>query len=208
MALSREQLKRTIEGRSVKGAALLERLARGRDHRRRMTWPGGSLEIELQILTRAETADAHADAIAACAARGLDGKSMNTRAVEAMVDEEITQTLARAVRDPATHEPLTSAADLAAVATEDELVALYNAYSDLRHAADPEPDELPEDEFRALEDAVKKKDEHRLNAIVSSMPRPWLRSSVLRLVSSLSPSSISTGDSSSSPTTSAPAATE
>lgn len=184
----------------VDGTALLERLARGRDLRQRMAWPGGQLEIELQVLTRAETAAAHAAAIKALEARGIDPKSNTPRAVEAMVDEELTQILARAVRDASTHEPLAASADeLAAVATDDELVTLFNAYTDLRQSVDPSPEEMPEEEWGALLAAVKKKDASLLRTTVSSMPPSWLRTSVVRLATSLTPSSSSTESSSTSP---------
>ncbi len=200
MALSKQELVKRLTVRPGNGTALVERLARGRDLRRRMTWPGAGLEIELKVLSSAEASDAHLAAAATITARGLDAKSMNPRSVEALATEEFTEILARAVCDPATHEPLAvCAADLAAAATEDELVALYNAYSDLRHEVDPEPDEMPESEFAAIDAALKKKDATLLSAIVSSMPRPWLRSTVLRLATSLTASSTSTSDSSSSP---------
>lgn len=200
--MKREDLfKRVAERPPTKPAAeLLERIGRGRDLRHRTTWPGGSLELELQVLTRGETAAAHAAAFSACAARGLDHKDMSARAVEARVDEEMVQILAAAIRDPATHERLFRTADeLSGVATDDELVALFNAYADHRHSVDPDPELMPESEFAAFEDALKKKDVNRLSAIVSGMPRHWLRSSVLRLATSPTPSSTSIFDSQPSP---------
>lgn len=180
-------------------ADLVARLARGRDLRAITTWPGGGLALELQILTRAETADAHAAALAACAARGITETANTPRAIEARADEEMTQILARAIRDPATHAPLfASAEELASVATDDELVALFNSYADHRHAVDPEPAELSEEVVAEIDAALGKADGTRLSAIVSSMPRHWLRSTALRLATSLRSSSTSTSGSSTS----------
>lgn len=197
--LKREDLfkRATAPGKLGGGAALLERLGRGRDLRKRVTWPGGTLELDLQVLSRGETADALSAAVSACTARGIDQASTSVRAVEARTDEEITQILARAIRDAETGRPLfASAEELASIATDDELVALFNAYADHRHDVDPDLGEMPEEEFRALEDALKKKDETRFNSIVSTMPRAWLRTSVFRLVTSQTDRSSSTSDSS------------
>lgn len=202
MAVTREEVLGRIGRRPAgkDGSAIMERLGRGRDLRHRMTWPGGTMELELQVLTRGETASALAAALVACAARGISESATSPRSIEARVDEELTQILAIAIREPETHERVFKSADeLAAVATDDELVTLFGAYSDHRHAVDPDPEEMPAEDFAALEDAIKKKDERLLSDIVFGMPRPWLRTSALRLATSLMGSSTSTSGSSASP---------
>jgi hypothetical protein len=180
----------TAPARSEAAAGLVARLARGRELRKRLRWPGAQLEVDLQVLTRAETAQAHADAIAACAKRGIDDSSLAPRSIEARADEEMVQILSRAVLDVETGKPLcTSAEELAGVATDDELVALFNAYADHRHAVDPDIGDMPAEELALLDEAIKKKDETLLSRLVSSMPRPWLRSLVVRLATSPTPSS-------------------
>ncbi len=191
--IKREDLFRGLTAAPSKtGAWLVDRLGRGRALARRTTWPGGSLELELRVLTREEAGAAFAAAMAACAKRGIDEKSTSPRAVEARTDEEVVQILVRALRDLDGHPLFASADELASIATDDELAALYAAYSDHRQDIDPSPDTMPEADFQALEEAVKKKDETLLSSIVSSMPRAWLRTSVLRLATSPTPSSSST----------------
>ncbi len=197
--LKREELFKGLTAaptRAAAGAWLVERLGRGHSLSRRMKWPGGTLELELRVLTRDEAGAAYLAAMAACAKKGIDDKSTSPRAVEARTDEELVQILVRALRDVDGHALFASPDELASIATDDEIVALYEAYSDLRHEVDPLPDEMPEAEFQALEEALKKKDATLLSSIVSSMPRAWLRTSVLRLATSPTPSSSSTPGSS------------
>lgn len=179
-------------------AGIAARLGRGKSLRMDAVWPGGTLPIQLQILTASERAQSVAAAHAALKFRGIevDGGKLDPLTVETVAVEVAHQVVARAVLDAETGAPLfASAAELGAAATEDEIEALFNLYSDHRQNVDPAPGDLTDEEFRALDEAVKKKDVTRVSDIARSMPRRSLLTTVVRLASSLMDNSTSTPDS-------------
>lgn len=171
-------------------AALVARLGRGKEHRRRTTWPGGTAEIDLVVLSTAERSEAEAEAANAVAARYASPSNTLVASLATAHDRErLVQYLARAIHEPGGGRLCTSGAELAALATDEELEQLFVAYDDLKSEVDPDDDDLSSEEWQALIQAIKKKDETRWSAIVSALPRRSLLTTVGRLASSLAASS-------------------
>ena len=172
---------------------LAARLAHGRNLRHRTTWPGTDVAIAIAVLTQRERSESMAAAIVEIRRRGMDDGKPAPEHVEPAAVEHIVQILARAIRDPDTDARVfADAADLADVATEDEIAVLFTAYGEFRREVDPELTELPADEWQSFMLAVKKKELHRWSAIAFGWPRSWLLTSVDRLATSLTSNSPST----------------
>lgn len=178
--------------------AVADRLGRGKSLLMEAVWPGGTLPIKITVLTSAEREAARAAAYADVQKSGVDPMEAKPVPASLVAAESVRQILALAILDADTGGPLfASAADLKAAVTEDELDVLFYWYSQHRRDLDPDWKSLSEEEFREIDEAIKKKDASRLNAIASGMPRRSLLTLVDRLSSSLAASSGSTSDSSS-----------
>lgn len=181
-------------------AALVGRLGRSKPLAHQTTFPGGTLPIELHVLSAAEREECRAAAVDVLKARKIDVASLTPATVTAIAEETIHHILARAIRDPATGEQLFASAEvLARVCTEDEIEALFHRYHDHRKSVDPELEELSAEELEEVTEAIKKKDASRLRDIASSMPRRSLLTLVDQLASSLADSSTSTSSSTPKP---------
>lgn len=198
---ARAELGRLREERKAEGLAA--RLAHGRNLRRRITWPGTAVELDLAVLTQRQRSEAMAEAIVELRKRGIDDGKPAPEHLEPAAVEHVVQILARAIRDPDTGaQVFASGTELADAATEDEVGLLFTAYSEFRQEVDPDAEELPAAEWDEFLLAVKKKELDLSNAIASAWRRSWLLSSVGRLASSLTESSWNTPfDGESPPTT-------
>ena len=198
MAIRDDIAKRAARRKAIEEAEavptdLAARLARGRDLKRRIRWPGTDVELDVVPLSYAMRAEAVAATIEALRQRGIDGGDPAPEMVNHTASEHIVQILARALLDPVTGEPaFKSATELGHLATEDEISVLWSAYSDHRQSVDPEIKELPAAEVESFLDAAKKKDWERGRAIASSWPKSWLLTLVDQLARSVTSSSTST----------------
>lgn len=174
-------------------AAKVARLGRGRDLKTRCTWPGGTLEFDLWVLTQSERNEAEADAARALEARGLDVAAATSPLVlESIMVEKTVHVLAAAMRDEAGERLFADAAELAEVATDDEVDKLTEMYARHRSRNDPGLGAMSEAELAAVEECIKKKDLIRLSDIASSMPKASLHTLVAMLAISLTGRSSST----------------
>lgn len=172
---------------------LAARLVHGRNLRRRVSWPGTAVELDLAVLSQSERSQAMAAAIVELRRRGIDDGKPQPEHVEPAAVEHIVQILSFALRDPeGGARVFANGTDLADAATEDEIAVLWRDYSEFRREVDPDASELPEPEWRAFIEAVKKKEAVRWSAIASGWPRSWLLTSVDRLANSLTSNSSST----------------
>ena len=171
------------------------RLGRGKSLRKPFTWPGGQLGLVLVVLTSLERDDSRAAAFERVKQRKLDPTKLDATTIELVATESVCQMLARAVLDPTTGEPyFSSAEEMRAIATDDEIDALFNLYSDHKRSVDPDIRTISDEEFREIDEAIKKKDVTRLSDIASGLPRRSLLSMVDQLANSLTASSGTTSD--------------
>jgi hypothetical protein len=198
--LARGAARRTV---SPAVAAKVARLGRGRDLKTRCTWPGGTLEFDLWVLTQAERNEAEAEAARALEARGLEVSSQSPLVLEAIMVEKTVHVLSAAMRDEAGDRLFVDAVELAEAATDDEIDKLTEMYARHRSRNDPGLGAMSEAELAEIEDCLKKKDLIRLSGIASSMPKASLHTLVAMLAISLTGRSLNTSTSPAPPSTEA-----
>ena len=164
---------------------LAARISRGRDLTKVITWPGGTGKVRLRVMSVTQRDQADADALRSILDR-YRGDEQNVSVSE--IAEQIER--ARAVHylavvlEDEDGAPLFASPDeLAELATEDELICLFNEYADHKAQVDPDLESLSEEAFDALERAIKKKDAESASAIASELPRSSLLTLVARLAS-------------------------
>lgn len=175
-------------------AELVGRLGRGKDLRKPITWPGGSWSLELEVLSAGQRKEADAAAASLMRTRyAPDDQTLVADLVEAKGYERLVQYVWRALIDPETDGRAFETPDeLDSIATEAELLALWDAYCEHRDSIDPDPESLGDETFEALVVAIKKKDQSLWSRIASGLPRSSLLILVDRLASSWTDSSSST----------------
>ncbi len=187
---------------SASGVAAQIRAAR--KLRKKIRWPGTDIEIGLKILSQSEIDEAHAAARSYLAAVGIESGEVAKKAdlIEAdTVGAAVTvQLLARALFESAAEDaprlyPI--AEDFAKDVTAKEMDHLLDEY--LSHELEIDSlGDLPEEVFEQFCEAAKKKDRATLNSTAGAMPWRWLRSTAVRLATSLTSSSSTPSSSTSS----------
>ena len=179
--------------RDVRVEAMVARLGRGRKLTTPCTWPGGTLDFDLWVLTQAERDECEASAILEVKNRGIDINTRSPVVLETIYIATAIHVIAAAMRDRETGQRVFATAKmLAEVATDDEIEKLTEMYKEHRVANDPNIHGLSDAEVAAIEDAIKKKDLIRLSSIASEMPKPSLLTLAMLLAASLTGKSSST----------------
>lgn len=169
------------------------RLGRGKSLRTAFVWPGGDAELEVRVLTHNERSACDAAALRETQERLGDEFVPRADAHEALEGAKAKHLLALACMVPDTDEPFfASAQELGDIATDDEILRVFERYIEHKDATDPELEEMPVEHLDVILEAIKKKDSTSLKSIASAMPRNYLLTLVDRLASSLQDSSSST----------------
>jgi hypothetical protein len=180
--------------RAAELVAMAERVGRGKNLRTTTTWPGGTVAIEIEVLSSIELDEA----IVAASLKVADlyGKNDGVGVQEVMQSTErhkMIQIVWRALKEPGSPDRVFKTADdLGRLATDDEIFALFMAYCAHKTSVDPEFSGLTKQEIDAIEAAIKKKDAIQLRLIASGSPRESLLTLVDLLVKSLTERSIDT----------------
>ncbi len=160
--------------------SLLEKLKGGKRNTRKIPFPGTDQDVALQVLSNAEKQDALFATEDLFKKKGI---RISTTTVEAYEDENATQILARALRDPQDPEtPFSGNADeLRTLLTTGEKDLLVEAYDSFEKEVSPSAKDLTEAELEELVDTLKK-----TPGFGSSLSSPTLRQLTMYSVNRLS----------------------
>jgi len=162
------------------GVLALEKLRKGLDHFRDVCFPGQpEFELSLVPLSVAELQVAQAEAERRFRDIGLGLNVLNS---DDFASELHIQVLARSMRSKGdrTVRLFSDADELREMLTADERTHLTSDYIDLQSEANPTPEEMSDELFVEIEEAIKKKDQSRLNSIGSNMLATYLLSMASR----------------------------
>lgn len=168
----------------AKAARIAASLGRKREAFVDVAWPGGSRVVRIEILSSPEMADAVASAADRLAQKFGDRKASALDALELRKRAQMTEIVARAVKDPETGDRLFDSVDTLELArvTDDEVGSLWMQYDALEQEIDPDPSKVEPEVLAAFVDAAKKKDAVTLRRIASDSPITSLPTLVEQLV--------------------------
>lgn len=152
-----------------KGAAMLAELRKGLKGYRECGFPGAPA---MRIIMVPLSDDELQESLAAAGKRfrKLEIDITVLTADDFNIELHI-QSLARAMRDPEDPERkrllFGSADELRAAVTADERILLVDEYLEAQAACNPQPDSIPDELFKQIEGAIKKKDRALLSSIGS-----------------------------------------
>lgn len=159
---------------------ILERIRAGIRNHEVILWPGTKVKVKVRILSRGEMQEA---VFAAHNHFRQQEIPVDTHLVESFEDEKTVQILFRAlegVEGDEAGKPVGSDVNVfRATVTREELNELAMAYELLEQECAPNPDRMPEDQFNAFVEGLKKKPDEMLSSVRSiAFARRLLRSLV------------------------------
>jgi hypothetical protein len=169
-------------------SSLLSRIKLGTANTRLVKWPGTDQLVTLRILSLQERQEA---AFATERHFKTSGVDVNLATASTYEEEQATQTLYRALRDPAVNAPVAKTiSEFRAAVTREEKGALIDEYLAFERDCAPSPENLTADEFDKFLTEVKKNAAEMLSASYStSMLKKLCTSLVSQLAIALSHSS-------------------
>lgn len=151
-------------------SSLLEKLKGGKRNTRKIKFPGTDQDMVLRVLSNAEIQEALFATENRFKAKKI---KISSTTVEAYEDENATQILFRALRDPQDPDrPFAENADeLRKLLTRDEKDILVDAYNGLEKEVSPSVTKLSEKELEDLFEGLKKTPENGNNLSFSTLKR-------------------------------------
>lgn len=161
--------------------SLLDRIRAGTKNHQVILWPGSkTVRVRIRILSRGELQEAVFAAKAHFKASEIEVELVM---VEAFEDEKTVQVLFRALEGADGDElgkAICSDIDVFRnTVTRDELNELAQAYEILEHECSPNPETMPDDQFNAFLETLKKKPDEMIGSVRNiAFARRLLRSLV------------------------------
>lgn len=147
-------------------ATLFDKLKAGTRNERAVSWPGTEHQVLLRVLSNQDTLDA---AIATDRFFKDADTAVAFQNIGVYEAERDTQELYRACLDPESKKPFApSIADFRRLLSIGTRRALIEEYNRLDEECNPRPLQMPDGEFDALVESLKKKPEETLGKISSS----------------------------------------
>lgn len=148
------------------GVSLIERLRKGTDAKREITWPGSDERVELRCLSCTEVQEAESAAHERWKELKLD---LDLWTSENFYSELTTQLIFRSLHRLDKNERLFSSMDeLRDLITPDERTLIVSEYVELQNHANPDPGDLNVETVELIKAAIEKKDVASLSAFGSS----------------------------------------
>lgn len=145
--------------------SLLAKLKAGKENRKCVNFPGTETQIALHVLSEAQEQEAE---FAATSLFQSSSIVIGHHNIDAYQSENTLQKLFLSCRNPDTGDRIAeNIAEFKKHLTTAERDLLVEAYNDLVQECNPSPQTMPQDDFDALVDEVKKKPQQTIGSISS-----------------------------------------